>query len=822
MLAAGVLLVLAIVVFLALDRWKNPFNRRDLPTRLGIEIQQEANGVIITQAHDGHTLFRIHASKVVQLKQGMATLHDVQIDLYGQDGKSVDRIVGDEFEYDQKTGIATAAGPVQITLMQPSVAPAIAPKATPERAINKKNLAAPLAGMAGTAASGEILVKTSGLTFDQKNSIVSTSQHVDFSSIQGSGSSMGATYDSQMGRLVLVSAVELTAQRGGQPVQVHAAHAEFESGDRICHLLTATADYRGGEATAAQATIRFREDGSAIQMDASGGFTATTSTGGHLAAPSGSLDFDQHNQPQYGHLAGGVQMDSVSPDRQVHGTAQTAEIAFTASGELKHAHLEREVEMRSETTSQAAGSRGGPTHLTRTWRSPVADIYFRDAGHGQVEPVAIQGTGGVVVTSMSHSGKEPTVPSRMTANAVAGIFGPNSTLTAMTGMGNAKLEETSLSGTQQTATGDRIEAHFAPGDAKGAKDAESAAAELESAVLDGHVVLIQQPPAGAKSQAPMRATAGRATYEGAGEWVHLTLSPRVEDGSLQITANRIDLSRTSGDAFAHGDVKASWTDTSAQPNRSGSRAAGPALGGQGPAHAIASEAVLHQTSGEATFAGHARLWQQANSVAGPVIVLDRQRQTLAAHTSNPADPVRVVLLSAAQPSSPDHPAAQASGLAGNGKSSEPAVIRVRGGNLLYSDAEHKAVIQGGVLSSVTAATETATSVSRQIELDLVPPAQRNHAEGKAESKAAGQVERMIATGGVILSSGDRRGTGERLEYTGATGEYVLTGTAAAPPRMTDPARGTVTGAALIFRSRDDSVSIEGGGHKTTTNTTAPK
>jgi hypothetical protein len=40
--------------------------------------------------------------------------------------------------------------------------------------------------------------------------------------------------------------------------------------------------------------------------------------------------------------------------------------------------------------------------------------------------------------------------------------------------------------------------------------------------------------------------------------------------------------------------------------------------------------------------------------------------------------------------------------------------------------------------------------------------------------------------------------------------------------MTDPARGTVSGEALIFHKRDDSVSIEGGGSKTTTQTTAPK
>jgi len=37
-----------------------------------------------------------------------------------------------------------------------------------------------------------------------------------------------------------------------------------------------------------------------------------------------------------------------------------------------------------------------------------------------------------------------------------------------------------------------------------------------------------------------------------------------------------------------------------------------------------------------------------------------------------------------------------------------------------------------------------------------------------------------------------------------------------PPRMTDPARGNVTGEALIFDSRDDSVSVEGGTTKTET------
>jgi lipopolysaccharide export system protein LptA len=270
----------------------------------------------------------------------------------------------------------------------------------------------------------------------------------------------------------------------------------------------------------------------------------------------------------------------------------------------------------------------------------------------------------------------------------------------------------------------------------------------------------------------------------------------------------VDVSRVSGDAFAHGNVKASWSNSSAGSNGQQARlAGGMALGGQGPAHVVAAEAQLHQPEGEVTFRGQARLWQQANSIAAPVVVLDQGRHTLAASTRDSADPVRVVLVSAG---------GAALGMQA-GKSNQPSVIRVRGGDLKYSDVERKAVMRGGVLGTVAAETATAASVSNEVEVTLLPAAKAGGKEG-----GQGQVDRITARGRVVLTSGGRRGTGEQLVYTSATGEYVLTGTAAAPPRMTDPARGTVSGEALIFHGGDDSVIIEGGGHKTTAQTMAPK
>ncbi len=133
------------------------------------------------------------------------------------------------------------------------------------------------------------------------------------------------------------------------------------------------------------------------------------------------------------------------------------------------------------------------------------------------------------------------------------------------------------------------------------------------------------------------------------------------------------------------------------------------------------------------------------------------------------------------------------------------MIRVRGGELDYSDRERKAVMVGGAMGTVVAETGTATSVSDRVDLYLVPAG-----KGVAKEAGQGQVDRMKASGHVVLRSEGRQGTGEELTYTGATGEYVLTGTASAPPHITDAVRGNATGEALIFNSRDDSVSIEGG------------
>ena len=261
--------------------------------------------------------------------------------------------------------------------------------------------------------------------------------------------------------------------------------------------------------------------------------------------------------------------------------------------------------------------------------------------------------------------------------------------------------------------------------------------------------------------------------------------------------------------------------------------------GDDPVHAIAAEAELRQTTQEVTFHGSGahqpRLWQSANSVSAPTITLNRQKQTLTAEAKGPSDPVRTTLLS----NPPKKPATQTgsqsgSSAANSGKSQTPSVIRLRSGDLHYSEGERLALFHSGSVGRVTAeTTETggsATIVSQEAEVRLEPAGSRSSPQSEPSGQpgpaprqaSSSSIDQLIAHNHVTVNWPDRKGAGEKLVYLSDDGTFTLTGSSTAPPRITDQARGSVTGNALIFHSRDDSVTVEGDGAKTATETQSPK
>ena len=633
--------------------------------------------------------------------------------------------------------------------------------------------------------------------------------------------------------------------------------------------------------------MHFRDDGSVVRLDGSGGVDVKTRAGSHLTAPRGTLNFDTANHPHDGLLEGGAHMESHRKDedssRQIEGSAPRARLAFDSEGELRMAHLENGVSFSSRQESKSA--KGIQIDVHRSWKSQTADVAFaaatespesgktvgqqKDAqGQGKIEPRTIHGTGGVVITSETIGTEKTAGLATLAADTVDATLAAGSVLSTLDGNGHASFDQRTAQGVHQSSNSDQLQVRFVdkPASSLSAANSQSkasaAGSEIESVVQLGHVVLDQQPAKaapGRPDEPPVHATAARLDYEGGSQNFHLTgvagTPPRVQNGALDISATRIDFNHATGDAFARGDVKASWSGKPSEAAKTGQpgQPSQPRLGTQlpgntllntggpsdnnSPIHAIAAEAELRQSSDEVVFrsngAASARLWQGANSVTAPTITLDRKKQTLTAESSTAANPVRTVLVT----SPPARPAAKpdANGLPGKAKPAGPSIVRVRSGLLHYSEGERLATFQSGPAGSVSvetteasnASTTEATIQAGQAVVQLLGPgihaAPKNSTGETAVTPSSGsRIDRMTATGHVSVNWPGRSGTGEKLVYLNDDNSFTLTGTGAAPPRITDQTHGTVTGSALIFHSRDDSVTVEGDGGKTVTETQSPK
>jgi len=258
------------------------------------------------------------------------------------------------------------------------------------------------------------------------------------------------------------------------------------------------------------------------------------------------------------------------------------------------------------------------------------------------------------------------------------------------------------------------------------------------------------------------ATADRARYVLAEDAVTLLGSPRVMDSGVSLTANSVELNRKTNIATAEGDVKTTYVDLKAQPS-------GAMLASAEPIHVTGTKMTASRSAEVAKFT-KARLWQGVNIIEGPVISFDRQHRSVEAQGS-PGNQVSTVFV--------------------QGDKKTP--VNVTSDRLSYVDAERKAVFSGHVLIRGADATTTAENV----QVLLSPHG----------SQASSQLDRIIATGDIVIQQKARKATGNLLVYTAQDEKFVLTASEGRSPSIFDAEQGQITGDSLTFFTRDDRVLV---------------
>ncbi len=818
------LLVAAIAGFFVYDRWQGRRLGHDVPYRLGSTVQQSTQGFTHSESRGGHTIYSLHASKAVQFKSdGHLELHDVSITLYSAQGAPSNRIYGSAFDWDPAHGIARAMGEVQIDLQGSPASGAQAGKATTDDGEDKNT----------------VHVKTSGLVFNKQTGLASTTERIEFHLAQAAGSAMGASFDSQTGIVILDADVTFNSSVGGNPLSVRAHHAQYDRDSRLLYLLQDVTDYADSRSSSDQATVSFRADGSAYQMEAQGNVVLTGSDGQQINTRKAHIDLGPKSEPQQAVMDGGLLYVADNSARVMHGSASSGTLLFGPQSTIKHAQLRDAVSVVDEEklppvpSASSKSKQNPPESTTRQIGATKVDIDFTSGPDRRPMAEHILAVGGARLNVHTIYAKTPPEDTTVTGDQLFATLVDGEVLSNLRGTGHTGLVDVSPTGIKQTSTGDNLLLTFAPPHlppnkpevkvAKGKTEPPTPpqpAAQLRSAVQVGNVTLTEETPAkpadagaqpGAGAPTVTTAVAQRAAYDAATQVVQLSGDPRIRDASGELSAASIEMERATGNANATGGVKATYRQSSGQQQP---------FTGTGPVHVVADHAHLDHATDLTTFYGKsaelARLWQGSDSVSALVLELSRVHATLAAH--GPAgDAAAVHAVFTSTPNNAKGPAPTPP------RTAQTSVVRLQSRTLFYADADHKAVFSGGVVA------QTSSGVLHSSFMDVYfspAPTQTSHGPAtpaaKTPDQQGSQVSKIVARGAVELQQPGRKGIGEDLTYTAEDGKFVLTGTSATPPRLTDQVRGTVTGAALIFNDRDDSVMVSSGASKAVTQTRVAK
>jgi LPS export ABC transporter protein LptC len=726
--------------------------RKSGPKAVPSSVQQQSDQMTFSKVEGDRTIFTVRASHATEYRdQNSYLLEDVWVTIYGRDGNRNDNIHTRECSYQPKTGAVRCQGDVQIDMAS----------------------ANPPAG----SADKTIQINTRDLTFNRETGDASTPQPVSFSFPQGKGHAVGVTYSTQNSLIVLQHDVHMdlaaSDRTNGLPVNVTGGSLEVRRDERKV-LLTAPADLRQGtrELTADKITIDLDSDFKAQHVTAEGSpVIHSTEAGGQvtIAANQFEASLDQRGW-----------IESMVANGNVQGSRQApAGTDHFSSGHVEIAMLPQNV-VHMMTTSGGTVLDSVQAGQSRTLKTASLRVLF-GAGKQADQPRAQSAETLAPATIEMKNGNELTA---LHAKKFVTVFGANGRLAKLLGHSGAEIKRTISSGAPQVTTANELVATF------------GSTGEWETLDETGNVHF---------QQADRQATADPARMVSKTDNLSMDGSPVLFDSTSRTTAHSVSINQKSGEIQATGGVASIYL--SSEQNTAVNL-------GAGPAHVTAATLTASNASGRALYSGHARMWQGESVLDANQIEVWRDEKKLVAsggvvavfpQASGPFPKIP-----ASEPRLPPKSSTHVQQSKGMQTPSEapsgPTLWQIRAPVLTYWSDSGKAHLEGGV----TATSQQGSLQSPVLDVFLTP-AQSTQvgaaAAGKPPANATGprQLDRALATGGVVVQQGDRRGTAEQAEYTASGGKFVLSG---GKPTITDASSDTTTGHSLTFFVANDTILID--------------
>jgi lipopolysaccharide export system protein LptA len=576
-LAAVVLILIVAGVYLHIRKSVQDVLKQ-VPNKIGVEIQQTAQGFKVSKSLQGRTLFTLEASKAVQFKLGGHTeLHNVTITLYGRDSSRYDRIWGDDFEYDPQSGDVTAKGEVRIDL-----------EANPQGVL-KPDQSAP-----GDLRNPIHLV-TSGLIFNQKTGNAYTHEKVDLRMPQATGSALGVDYDAKDNVLHLVSQVRFAlAQAGGATVT--ALRGSFTKTPRQIVLEQPRVLHGSETMTSDQAVISLSETNTLERVVATGDVLAQVAGPSSLQgrADTATLEMTPNGSTLDSALFSGAVRIQAAGTRPLDASAERVLVSFAGKDVVSKIRAEQNVKVLQK--PPAPGQTGASDAQQVEVTAPAMDFYL--TAQERLERAQTSAGAAISMTPANSTGERTVI----TAGVFNARFSADGKLSAVNGAPDARILNTKPGQPDRTSTSHELDIAFA------------AQGGIASVVQQGDV---------AYQDGDRRAWADRALYTPTDQLLVLSGSPRVSERGMTTTARILRINRETGHATAEGDVKSTYSDLHEQPT-------GALLASASPIHVTAQTMTAHRSPSVALYTGNVRLWQDSDVVQAPSIEFDQVHRSILA------------------------------------------------------------------------------------------------------------------------------------------------------------------------------------------------
>ncbi|MEY2412243.1 MAG: lipopolysaccharide export system protein LptA [Acidobacteriaceae bacterium] len=622
-------------------RWRVRTVLKRAPEKIGLNIQQSATGFTISKSDQGHTLFKVQASKAVQFKLGGRTeLHDVEITVYGRDSSRFDRIFGQDFVYEPSSGNISAEGEVRIDL-----------EANPEGVLNPDQ-------SQPRELKNPIHLQTSGLVFNQKTGDAYTKEKIEFTVENARGSAMGASYTAKNSVLTLQSEINIALSGFASdltPASITASHGTIEKDPALVSLEHPQLRYGAKLARAGDAVLFLRPNSKIDRVLAKGDVILQSTGEQPMSARANQMEMflsPEGAELRNAVLSGDVHIETAG-NQAIRVDAGQVNGDFAKGNQLAKIRAEKLVKM-----IQTHDRRSNPSGDAQDFELRASGMDFFLADGRRLQRAETSGAAEAIISS--KNGDAATEHTLISAGKFRAQFDGSGQLRTIHGAPDARI--TSKSDKDKKDSADRVSS----------SDVLDLIFEQSNSISSisqsGHFVY---------TEGDRKVVAERATYTPADRRIALTGSPRMTDKGISVVARGMQMDFAIGNAVAEGQVKTTYTGL--KPMQQGAL-----LASSDPIHVTADTMTATRSPSKANYQGNARLWQGTDVISAPSIEFDQDRRSVLARSPGIGQ-VSISLLQA-------------------GKASKPELVTITSRSFSYVDQERKAHLEGPVLVTQSNAT----------------------------------------------------------------------------------------------------------------------